>query len=138
MKKYIIILAFLISSTTFSQNITSKTENISPAQRELLKKIHEYYPDISISDKVNNFYVGTKIIDSKQEFAVKGTEFSSYELSISPDNKRVVFEFISKKSGKSYGVIVAFKGKYVRTTFSENLGQVVLSINGKTSSMNKI
>ena len=71
MKKYILILGFMFSAASFSQNITSKIENASPAQYELLKKINEYYPDISLSEKVVNFYVDDKIIDTKQEFAKK-------------------------------------------------------------------
>lgn len=123
MKKYILILGFMFSAAAFSQTITSKSENASPAQYELLKKVNEYYPDISLSDKVVNFYIDDKIIDTKQEFAIKGTEFTSYKLSFSPDNKRVVFDFESDKNGKIYGAVIVFKGKYVRTTFNEKSGQ---------------
>jgi len=132
MKKYILMLGFLFSVASFSQNITSKSENASPAQYELLKKVNEYYPDISLNDKVVNFYVGDKIIDTKQEFAIKNTDFTSYELSLSPDNKRVVFNFVSDKNGKIYGAVVLVKGSYVRTTFNENLGLVDVMVNGKS------
>ncbi|MBS7254010.1 hypothetical protein [Flavobacterium branchiicola] len=138
MKKYILILGFMFSIASFSQNITSKSENATPAQYELLKKVNEYYPDISLSDKVVNFYVGEKIIDTKQEFAIKNTEFTSYELSISPDNKRVVFNFVSEKSGKIYGAVVLIKGSYVRTTFNENLGLVDIMVNGKSACIQNI
>jgi hypothetical protein len=97
----------------------------------LLKKVNGYYPDISLSEKVVNYYVGDKIIDTKQEFATRNTEFTSYELSISPDNKRVVFNFVSEKNGKIYGAVVV-KGSYVRTTFNENLGLVDIMVNGKS------
>ncbi|AOW10114.1 hypothetical protein [Flavobacterium gilvum] len=132
MKKFILILALMFSIVAFSQNITSKIETASPAQYELLKKVNEYYPDISLSEKVVNFYVDENIIDTKQEFAIKGTEFSKYEVSISPDNKRLIFSFESTKNGKVYGAVVLFKGKYVRTTFNENSGQVDMMVNGKS------
>lgn len=132
MKKFILILGLLFAVTAFSQNITSKIETASPAQYELLKKVHEYYPDISLSEKVVNFYVDDNIIDTKQEFAIKNTEFSKYEVSISPDNKRLIFNFDSDKNGKIYGAVVVFKGKYVRTTFNEISGQVDMMVNGKS------
>jgi hypothetical protein len=69
---------------------------------------------------------------------VKNTEFTSIKLSISPDNKRIVFDFASDKSGKIYGAVILFKGKYVRTTFNENLGTVDIMVNGKSVSINKI
>ena len=128
----------MFSVASFSQNITSKIETATPAQYELLKKANEYYPDISLSEKVINFYVDDKIIDTKQEFAIKNTEFSKYEVSISPDNKRLIFQFESTKSGKIYGAVVVFKGKYVRTTFNENLGQVDVMVNGKSAFIKKM
>ena len=138
MKKYILILGFMFSIASFSQNITSKSENANAAQYELLKKVNGYYPDISLSEKVVNYYVGDKIIDTKQEFAMKNTEFTSYELSISPDNKRVVFNFVSEKSGKIYGAVVLVKGSYVRTTFNENLRLVDIMVNSKSACIQNI
>ncbi|TPG34840.1 hypothetical protein [Flavobacterium pectinovorum] len=138
MKKYILILGFMFSIASFSQNITSKSENANVAQYELLKKVNGYYPDISLSEKVINFYVGDKIIDTKQEFSIKNTEFTSYVLSISPDNKRVVFDFVSEKNGKIYGAVVVVKESYVRTTFNENLGLVDIMVNGKSVCIQKI
>ena len=127
----------MFSVTSFSQNITSKNENANVAQYDLLKKVNEYYPDISLSEKVVNFYIDDKIVDTKQEFTVKNTE-STYKLSISPDNKRVVFDFVSDKNGKVYGAVVVVKGSYVRTTFNENLGTVDIMVNGKSVCINKI
>lgn len=138
MKKYIVLLVSMFSVGSFSQNITSKIETASPAQYDLLKKVSEYYPDITLSEKVVNFYVEDKIIDTKQEFATKNTEFTKYEVSISPDNRRLIFEFESTKSGKIYGAVVVFKGKYVRTTFNENTGQVDVMENGKSVFIKKI
>lgn len=128
----------MFSVSTFSQTITSKNENASAAQYDLLKKVNEYYPDISLSDKVVNFYIDDKIIDTKQEFATKNTEFSTYKLGISPDNKRIVFDFVSEKNGKIYGVVVVFKGNYVRTTFNEKSGQYDLMVNGKSVYLQKL
>lgn len=138
MKKFMLILVFMFSIASFSQNIASKNENASAAQYELLKKVNTYYPDISLSDKVVNYYVDDKIIDTKQEFAIKNTDFSSYKLSISPDNKRVVFDFVSEKNGKIYGAVVVVNGSYVRTTFNENLGLVDIMVNGKSVCIQKI
>lgn len=138
MKKYILILGIMFSVASFSQTIASKSENASPAQYELLKKVNEYYPDISLSEKVVNFYVDDKIIDTKQEFAIKNTDFSSYKLSISPDNKRVVFDFVSASNGKIYGAVIVFKGNYVRTTFNEKLGQYDVMVNGKSVYLQKL
>src|SRR6187549_1477555 len=122
MKKYILILGFMFSVASFSQNIISKIENATPAQYELLKKVNEYYPDISLSEKVVNFYVGDQIIDSTQEFATKNTEFSTYKVSLSPDNKRLTFDYESAKNGKIYGAVIVFKGNYVKTTINEKSG----------------
>ena len=138
MKKYILILSVMFSVASFSQTITYKIENASPAQYELLKQVHEYYPDISLSDKVVNFYSDDKIIDSKQTFVVKDTEFTDYSLSISPDNKRVIFDFVSVKNGKIYGAVVVFRGNYVRTTINERSGQYDVMVNGKSVYMQKM
>ncbi len=127
----------MISIASVGQTITSKNEVANVAQYELLKKVHEYYPDISLSEKVINFYIDDKIIDTKQEFDIKNTDFTSYKLSISPDNKRVVFDFDSTKNGKIYGVIVVFKGEYVKTTFNEKSGQFDTMVNGKSVYMQK-
>ncbi|HEU4788526.1 MAG TPA: hypothetical protein VFS71_02480 [Flavobacterium sp.] len=137
MKKYLLILGFMFSVASFSQTITSKIENASPAQYELLKKVNEYYPDISLSEKVVNFYVDDKIIDTKQEFA-KNADFNSYKLSISPDNKRLVFDFDSVSNGKIYGAVIVFKGKYVKTTINEKSGQYDVMVNGKSVYLQKM
>jgi hypothetical protein len=137
MRKYILLLGFMFSAASFSQTIASKNKNASPGQYELLKKVNEYYPDIALSDKVVNFYVDDKIIDTKQEFA-KTADFSSYKLSISPDNKRVVFDFVSAANGKSYGAVVVFKGNYVRTSFNESTGQYDVMVNGKSVYLQKL
>ncbi|WP_348812494.1 hypothetical protein [Flavobacterium maritimum] len=138
MKKYILLVGFMFSVASFSQTIASKNETASPAQYELLKKVNEYYPDISLSEKVVNFYVDDKIIDTKQEFAIINTDFSSYKLSISPDNKRVVFDFVSASNGKIYGAVIVFKGNYVRTTFNEKSGQYDVMVNGKSVYLQKL
>ena len=95
MKKYILLVVFMITTISFGQTITSKNEDANVAQYELLKKVNQYYPDITLSFKVTNFYIDDKIIDTKQEFDLKNTKFTSYKLRIEPDNKKVLFEFIS-------------------------------------------
>lgn len=65
-------------------------------------------------------------------------KFTSYELHISPDNKRVISNFISEKSGKIYGAVVLVKGSYVRTSFNENLGLVDIMVNSKSTCIQNI
>lgn len=137
MKKCILSLVFLFSIASFSQNIISKNENASPAQYEFLKQVNHYYPDISLSEKVINFYVDDKIIDTNQEFA-KNAEFTSYKLGISPDNRRLIFNFESPTNGKIYGAVIIFKGKYVRTTFNDKSGQYDVMVNGKSTYLQKM
>jgi hypothetical protein len=128
----------MFSVVSFSQNITSKIENANVAQYDLLKKVNEYYPDISLSEKVVNFYVDDKIIDTKQDFDIKNTEYTSYKVSISPNNKRLVFDFESPKNGKVYGAVIIFKGNYVKTTINEKSGQYDVMVNGKSVYMQKM
>lgn len=132
MKKYILILGFMYSIASFSQNITSKSENANVAQYELLKKVNEYYPDISLIEKVVNFYIDDKLIDSKQIFDIKNTKFNSYKLAIDPDNKKVIFDFVTDDNVKIYGDVTVFKGNFVKTTYNEKLGLLEVMINGKS------
>ncbi|WP_348797291.1 hypothetical protein [Flavobacterium adhaerens] len=138
MRKYILLLSFVITTASFAQNIISKNENANVAQYELLKKVNEYYPDISLSEKVVNFYIEDKIIDTKQNFDIKGTKFTTYTLSIDPDNKKVSFEFVSKEDGRIFGEINVFKGNYLRTTYNEKLSQIDVMMNGKSVYQNKL
>lgn len=138
MKNSLILLSLMFTVGSFAQNIVSKSENASPAQYELLKKVNEYYPDISLSDKVVNFYVDDKIIDTKQEFALTNTKFTTYKLSVNPDNKKVVFDFDSTENGKIYGDVTVFKGNYIRTAYNEKTGQFDVMVNGKSVYLKKM
>jgi len=138
MKKYILLFTCLFTLASFAQNITSKSENANVAQYELLKKVNEYYPDISLSEKVVNFYIDDKIIDTKQEFSIQGTKFKTYKLGIDSDNKKVLFDFVTDENAKIYGDITVFKGNYIRTTFNEKLGQFEVMINGKSVLLKKL
>lgn len=131
MKKYILILSLIFSTISYSQTITSKLEDVSTAQYDLLKKVNEFYPDISLSKTITNFYADGKIIDSQQEFKLKGTKFSSYKLGIEPDNKKILFEYVTAESGKVYGDVTIFKENALRTTFYEEKSEVEFSVNGK-------
>nr|WP_315248827.1 hypothetical protein [uncultured Flavobacterium sp.] len=131
MKKYILALALIFSTISFAQTITSKQEDANEAQYELLKKVNEFYPDITLNKTITNFYTDGKIIDSRQEFNLKGTKFSSYKLSIEPDNKKLLFEYESVESGKVYGDVTIFKGNALRTTFNEQKSEIEVSLNGK-------
>ncbi|MEP7094511.1 MAG: hypothetical protein ABI793_10675, partial [Flavobacterium sp.] len=95
MKNYILLFAFIFTTMSFAQTISSKIEDVNTAQYDLLKKVNEYYPDITLNKSINNFYVDGKIIDSQQQFDLKGTKFSSYKLGIEPDNKKLLFEYVS-------------------------------------------
>jgi hypothetical protein len=138
MKKYILLFAIMITTISFAQTITTKIENANAAQYELLKKANEYYPDITLNEKVTNFYIEEKIVDTKQEFNLTGTKFSSYTIGISPDNKKLLFEFVSDENGKIYGDITFFKGRFIRTNYDEKKGEIEVSINGKAVYKKKI
>lgn len=128
----------MFTAISFAQNITSKNENANAAQYDLLKKVNQFYPDITLSDKVVNFYIDDNIIDSKQEFDLKESIFTIYKLSIDPDNKRVSFDFVSKENGRMYGQVVVFEGKYVRTIFIEKSKQVEVMVDGKSLFIKKM
>jgi len=138
MKKYLLLLAVLCSSISFAQTITSKQEEASVAQYELLKKINQYYPDITLSKSVTNFYVDGNIIDSQQDFDLRGTKFSSYKLGIEPGNKKLKFDYVSTEAGHVYGDVTIFNGNALRTTFNEKTNQVDVSLNGKSVYLKKL
>jgi hypothetical protein len=138
MKKYFLLLAILFSSISFAQTITSKLEEVNVDQYELLKKVNQYYPDITLTKAITNFYADGNIIDSQQQFDIKGTKFSSYKLGIEPDNKKLVFEYVSDDTGKVYGNVQLFKGSVLRTTFTDKTDQVEVSLNGKSVYLKKI
>ncbi|MDW8848743.1 hypothetical protein SD960_01465 [Flavobacterium sp. MMLR14_040] len=138
MKKYILLLAFITTSISFAQTITSKLEDANPAQYSLLEKVNKYYPDITLNKAITNFYADGKIIDSQQSFDLKGTKFSSYKIGIEPDNKKLLFEYTSDETGKVYGDVSLFKGSALRTTFTEKTGQVEVSLDGKSVYQTKI
>lgn len=137
MKKYLLLAAVLCTSITFAQTITSKQEEASIEQYELLKKVNQYYPDITLSKSVTNFYADGKIIDSQQDFDLRGTKFSSYKLGIEPGNKKVKFDYTSNETGHVYGDVTIFNGNALRTTFNEKTNQVDVSLNGKSVYLKK-
>jgi len=138
MKKFTLLLALIFSTISFAQTITSKLEDVNTAQYELLKKVNESYPDITLNKAITNFYADGKIIDSQQQFDLKGTKFSSYKLGIEPDNKKLLFEYVSDETGKVYGDVALYKGNVLRTTFSEKTGEVEVSLNGKSVFLKKL
>lgn len=138
MKKIILLLGLVFTTISFAQTITSKQEDANVEQYELLKKVNEYYPDITLSKTVTNFYADGNIIDSQQQFDLKGTKFSSYKLGIEPGNKKVQFEYVSDETGKVYGDVSVFKGNVLRTTFSEKTNLIEVSLNGKSVYLKKI
>jgi len=138
MKKFTLLLALIFSTISFAQTITSKLEDVNTAQYELLKKVNESYPDITLNKAITNFYADGKIIDSQQQFDLKGTKFSSYKIGIEPDNKKLLFEYVSDETGKVYGDVALYKGNVLRTTFSEKTGEVEVSLNGKSVFMKKL
>ncbi|MWB96247.1 hypothetical protein GON26_17935 [Flavobacterium sp. GA093] len=137
MKKYILFLTLVFSSVSFAQTITTKIEDVSISQFELLKKVNEFYPDITLNKQVTNFYADDKIIDSQQEFDLRGTNFSKYRLGIEPDNKKVVFEYTTKDGIVVYGDITYFNGNVLRTTFNKNTNEIEVSLNGKAVYLKK-
>ncbi|KFF04589.1 hypothetical protein [Flavobacterium reichenbachii] len=138
MKKYLLLLTIIFTSASFAQTITSKLEDVNAVQYDLLKKVNEYYPDITLNKTITNFYADGKIIDSQQEFDIKNTKFSSYKIGIEPDNKKLLFEYISEETGKVYGDVSLFKGNVLRTTFNEKNNQIEVSLNGKSVYLKKL
>ena len=138
MKNYILLFALIFTTISFAQTITSKKEDANPEQYALLQKVNQYYPDITLSKTVTNFYADGTIIDTHQEFDLSSTKFSSYKIGIEPDNKKVVFEYVSDETGKVYGDVAIFKGNALRTTFSEKNNQISVSLNGKPVYLKKL
>ncbi|WP_343694111.1 hypothetical protein [Flavobacterium sp.] len=138
MKKYILLSALIFTSISFAQTVSSKKEDVSVEQYQLLQKVNQYYPDITLNKSITNFYIDGKIIDSQQEFDLSGTKFSSYKLGLEPDNKKLLFEYVSDETGKVYGDITVFKGNVLRTTFSDKTNQIEVSLNGKSVYLKKI
>ncbi|MGO4770419.1 hypothetical protein ACEN2I_02060 [Flavobacterium sp. W22_SRS_FK3] len=138
MKKFTLLLALIFTTISFAQTITSKQEDANVAQYALLTKVNEYYPDITLNKTITNFYADGKIIDSQQQFDLKESKFSSYKLGIEPDNKKLLFEYISPETGKVYGDVTIFNGNALRTTFSEKTNEIEVSLNGKAVYLKKL
>jgi hypothetical protein len=138
MKKFTLLLALIFTTISFAQTISSKLEDANVAQYSLLEKVNKYYPDITLNKAITNFYADGKIIDSQQSFDLKGTKFSSYKLGIEPDNKKLLFEYVTDETGKVYGDVSLFKGSVLRTTFTERTGMVEVSLDGKSVYQTKI
>ncbi|CAA9202981.1 hypothetical protein [Flavobacterium bizetiae] len=138
MKNFSLLFALIFTSISFAQTITSKKEDASPEQYALLQKVNQYYPDITLNKSVTNFYADGKIIDTQQEFNLETSKFSSYKIGIEPDNKKLLFEYISDETGKVYGDVTIFKGNALRTTFSEKNNEINVALNGKSVYLKKI
>ena len=138
MKKYMLLLAFIFTTITFAQTITSKKEDASPEQYALLEKVNKFYPDITLNKTVTNFYADGNIIDTHQEFDLANSKFSSYKIGIEPDNKKLLFEYVSDETGKVWGDVTIFKGNALRTTFSEKNNEISVALNGKSVYLKKL
>lgn len=138
MKKFTLLLALIFTTLSFGQSITTKIEDANPAQYALLEKVNKYYPDITLNKSVTNFYADGKIIDTQQEFNLTNSKFSSYRIGIEPDNKKLLFEYVSDETGKVYGDVQIFKGNALRTTFSEKNNEINVALNGKSVYLKKI
>lgn len=138
MKKYMLLLAFIFTTITFAQTITSKKEDASPEQYALLEKVNKFYPDITLNKTVTNFYADGNIIDTHQEFDLTNSKFSSYKIGIEPDNRKLLFEYVSDETGKVWGDVTLFKGNALRTTFSEKNNEISVALNGKSVYLKKL
>lgn len=138
MKKITLLLALIFTTISFAQTITSKQEDANVEQYALLTKVNQYYPDITLNKTITNFYADGKIIDSQQQFDLKGTKFSSYKIGIEPGNKKLLFEYISDETGKVFGDVQVFKGNVLRTTFSDKNNEIEVSLNGKSVYLKKL
>lgn len=138
MKKYMLLLAFIFTTISFAQTITSKKEDASPEQYALLEKVNKFYPDITLNKTVTNFYADGNIIDTHQEFDLANSKFSSYKIGLEPDNKKLLFEYVSDETGKVWGDVTLFKGNALRTTFSEKNNEINVALNGKSVYLKKL
>ncbi|MBP4137147.1 hypothetical protein [Flavobacterium geliluteum] len=131
MKKYILFFTLICASVSFAQTITTKIEEVSVSQYELLKKVNEFYPDITLNKNITNFYADDKIIDSQQEFDLRGSSFSKYKLGIEPDNQKLLYQYTTKEGATVYGDITVFNGNVLRTKFDKATNEIEVSMNGK-------
>ncbi|SNS02692.1 hypothetical protein [Flavobacterium sp. ov086] len=138
MKNHILLFTLIFTTISFAQTITSKKEDANPEQYALLQKVNQYYPDITLNKTVTNFYADGAIIDTHQEFDLATSKFSSYKIGIEPDNKKLLFEYISDETGKVYGDVTIFKGNALRTTFSEKNNEINVALNGKSVYLKKL
>ena len=138
MKKFTLLLALIFTTISFAQTITSKQEDANVEQYALLTKVNQYYPDITLNKTITNFYADGRIIDSQQQFDLKGTKFSSYKIGIEPGNKKLLFEYVSDETGKVFGDVQVFKGNVLRTTFSDKNNEIEVSLNGKSVYLKKL
>ena len=138
MRNYILLFTLIFATISFAQTITSKKEDASPEQYALLQKVNQYYPDITLSKTVTNFYADGNIIDTHQEFDLTTSKFSSYKIGLEPDNKKLLFEYVSDATGKVYGDVTIFKGNALRTTFSEKNNEINVALNGKSVYLKKL
>ncbi|KFF15087.1 hypothetical protein [Flavobacterium hydatis] len=131
------LLLLLVTTISFSQTITSKIEPVSVEQYEFIKKVNQFYPDIPLTKQITNFYSDGKIIDSRQEFDLKGTPFSDYSLAVGPYNKSIKFDYTTKTDGRTRGDISLFKGDVYKTVFYDDKNQYEVFINGKSVYLKK-
>ncbi|MBK0368519.1 hypothetical protein [Flavobacterium agrisoli] len=129
MKKVIALCLF--TAFSYAQTIVNKIENVNAQQLEFIKKVNSFYPDITVNNSITNYYADGNIIDSKQEFDLKGTKFSSYKIGIQPGNTKMLYEYETADLGKVYGDIRIFNGKYVRTQFMDKSNKIEIYVDGK-------
>jgi hypothetical protein len=131
------LLLLLVTTVSFSQTVTSKIEPVSIEQYEFIKKVNEFYPDIPLTKQITNFYSDDKIIDSRQEFDLRGTPFSAYSLAVGPYNKTMKYDYTTKTDGRTHGDISLFKGDVIKTVYYEDKNQYEVFINGKSVYLKK-
>ncbi|MCV9934385.1 hypothetical protein OIU80_19065 [Flavobacterium sp. LS1R47] len=136
MKRFALLL-LLVTTVSFSQTVTSKIEPVSVEQYEFIKKVNEFYPDIPLTKQITNFYSDDKIIDSRQEFDLRGTPFSAYSLAVGPYNKTMKYDYTTKTDGRTHGDISLFKGDVIKTVYYEDKNQYEVFINGKSVFLKK-
>lgn len=136
MKRFALLL-LLVTTVSFSQTVTSKIEPVSVEQYEFIKKVNEFYPDIPLTKQITNFYSDDKIIDSRQEFDLRGTQFSAYSLAVGPYNKTMKYDYTTKTDGRTHGDISLFKGDVIKTVYYEDKNQFGVFVNGKSVYLKK-
>jgi hypothetical protein len=98
-----------------------ETTTISFDQYDLIKKVHEFYPDILVSKSVTNNYTNDlkeRVLERSYLDYEMPKDCTIYVVMIYPDNTRLDFSYKQNDSGFYYGNVTLFNGHVYRTLFN--------------------